>query len=282
LDAPVGLDLPSVREDAARLASRSVILGEHLQSELGGTSEFHALVDYAPGMNPRMIDWKRSARAGALLAREFEAERNHHIVLAVDSGRQMGEPVGGVPRLDRVLQASLLLAYAALKGGDRAGLYAFDERPRLWTGALSGLGAFQALQRLASRIDYTTGETNYTLGLAQLGAHLRRRALVVIFTEFTDSTTAELMVETVGRLLRTHLVLFVACRDEELDGLERAPIDQAADVTKAVLAGTLAGERQLVIGRLRRMGVEVLETDIKGLGPALLARYAEIKRKDLL
>ena len=280
--APIVLDIQAVKEAAGRLASTSLLTGEHLQFELGGASEFHALVDYRPGMNRRMIDWKQSARHRALLAKEFEAERNHHIVLAFDAGRQMCEPVRGRPRIDRALQAGLLLAFGALKAGDRVGLYAFDERPRLWTGTLGGPGAFTAVQRLASRIDYRAAETNYTLGLVQLGAHLQRRSLVVICTEFTDSTTAELMIEHVGRLMKTHLVVFVVSEDEELEGLEHGEIHRPLDVTKAVMAGALTAERELVVSRLRRMGVDILRADFDNLGPALLSRYAEIKQRDRL
>lgn len=280
--APILLDIAVIKEAAGRLASSSLLTGSHLQFELGGASEFHALVDYRPGMNRRMIDWKQSARRRQLLAKEFEAERNHHIVLAVDAGRQMCEPVRGRPRVDRALQAGLLLAFGALKAGDRVGLYAFDEKPRLWTGTLGGPGAFPALQRLASRIDYRPAETNYTLGLVQLGAHLQRRSLVVIFTEFTDSTTAELMIEHISRLMKTHLVVFVVSEDEELERLEQAEIHRPSDVTKAVMAGTLAAERELVVSRLKRMGVDILRADFDSLGPALLARYAEIKQRDRL
>lgn len=280
--APILLDMPAVKEEASRLISASVLTGAHLQFDMGGASEFHALVDFRPGMNRRMIDWKQSARHRTLLAKEYEAERNHHIVLAIDGGRQMCEPVRGRPRVDRVLQASLVLAFAALKAGDRVGLYAFDERPRLWTGALGGPGAFAALQRLASKIDYQAVETNYTLGLVQLAANLQRRSMVVIFTEFTDSTSAELMLEHIARLLKTHLVVFVVSEDEELHSLELAEVRGAADVTKAVLAGVLGNERVLVLNRLRRMGVDILHADLDTLGPTLLARYGEIKQRDLL
>ena len=276
-EAPVTVNLAQVKEDAARLISDSILFGARLQFDNGGASEFHALTDYQPGMDRRMIDWKQSARHRTLLAREFEAERNHHVILAIDSGRQMCEPVGGLPRVDRVLQAGLLLAFGALKGGDRVALYAFDERPRLWSGVLAGHGAFNQLQRLAAHIDYSAAETNYTLSLTALGAHLQRRSLVIVFTEFTDSTTAELMIENLGRLLKTHHVLFVALEDEELLSLERAPVATAQDVSKAVLAGALARERDLVIARLRRMGVEILHTPLDRLGPNLLARYVALK-----
>jgi uncharacterized protein (DUF58 family) len=278
-EAPIGLDLPRVKADAARLISSNPLFGARLQSALGGASEFHALADYQPGMDRRRIDWKQSARHRTLLAKEYEVERNHHIVLAVDSGRQMCEPVAGMARIDHVLQASLLMAYGALKAGDRVGLYAFDARPRLWTGVLAGQNAFIQLQRQAAKVDYCAEETNYTLGLTQLGAHLRRRSLVVVFTEFTDSTTAELMLDNIARLLKTHRVLFVVLEDEELSGLERAPIGKAVDVSMAVLAGALTRERELVIARLRRMGVDVLHAPVAQIGPALLARYMALKQR---
>ena len=48
------------------------------------------------------------------------------------------------------------------------------------------------------------------------------------------------------------------------------------------MAGALASERELVVTRLRRMGVDILRADFDSLGPALLSRYAEIKQRDRL
>ena len=39
----------------------------------------------------------------------------------------------------------------------------------------------------------------------------------MVFTDFADTTSAELMLENIGRLMRQHLVLFVVMRDEELE-----------------------------------------------------------------
>ena len=38
------------------------------------------------------------------------------------------------------INAALLLAYVGLKTGDRLSLFAFDARPRISTGAVSGVG----------------------------------------------------------------------------------------------------------------------------------------------
>ena len=61
-----------------------------------------------------------------------------------------------------------LVAFVSLKLGDRVGLFAFDSRPRLASGPANGAAAFPLLQRQAAGLDYSTEETNYTLGLTTL------------------------------------------------------------------------------------------------------------------
>ena len=104
----------------------------------------------------------------------------------------------------------------------------------------------------------------------------------MVFTDIADSTSAELMLENVGRLLRQHLVLFVMMRDAELEAIERKAPRSPDDVSRAVVAASLMRERELVIGRLRRMGVEIVEAPADQVGPALLASYLDLKRRDLL
>jgi uncharacterized protein (DUF58 family) len=272
-------DIQGVKQEAVRLFSRDALHGLKTQLDAGEGAEFHALRDFQAGMDTRTIDWKQSARHGQLLAKEYRAERNNPIVLAIDSGRGMCEPIGGLARIDWALNAALLLAYVSLKLGDRAGLYSFDARPRGLSGPVGGVRAFSALQRAAGQIDYSSEETNYTLGLSSLADQLDRRSLVVVFTEFTDQTSAELMIENVGRLLGRHLVVFVAMRDEELEDLARAEPLAPDDVTRAVIAQSLLRERDLVVARLRRLGVEIVDASAKSVGPELLDRYLEIKRR---
>ena len=57
-----------------------------------------------------------------------------------------------------------------------------------------------------------------------------------------------------------------------------AAVDGPMDVSKAVLAGALARERDLVIAKLRLMGVDILHAPVERLGPALLARYVALKQ----
>ena len=212
---PIVPNVQAVKEEAARVFQRRSFMGSHLRMDRGDGAEFHALRQFETGMNRKTIDWKQSARHGALVAKEFQVENNLHIVFALDTGRVMCEPVAGQPRLDRALHSILLMAYAGLRLGDRVGLFAFDERPIVKSGTIAGMAAFPQLQRLASGIDYSTAETNFTLAFTELAGSLEHRSIVVVFTDFADSVEAELMLENVGRLLRRIALQQIVAADVE-------------------------------------------------------------------
>ena len=274
-------DVRSVRSDAVTLLTREARTGMTVQFETGHGGEFDALAQYQPGMDRRRIDWKASARHSALFAKEYRAERDNNIVLAFDCGRTMVEPVANIARLDRAITAGLLVAYLSLKLGDRVMLFGFDSRPRVASAALTGTSGFATIRRVAGSLDYSAEETNFTLCLSTLAARLDRRSLIILFTDFTDAISAELMLRSVGRLLERHVLLCVVLNDDALEALVTAEPLAAAEVTRAVIAADLLRERRIVLTRLRRMGVEVLEASWRDLGPALAARYLDARRRRL-
>jgi uncharacterized protein (DUF58 family) len=275
-------DIKAVRDISVHMQTRDAMHGAKAQLQVGEGAEFEALASYRQGMDRRAIDWKQSARHSALIAKEYRTERNNNIVMALDAGRAMSEPLGDVPRIDRAVSAALLTAFVALKDGDRVGLFSFDSHPRAASRPIGGPRAFSTLQRVAASIGYSTSETNYTLGIATLAADLNRRSLIIVFTEFADTISAELMLGAVGTLLRRHLLLFVVPKDEELEALAAAEPATAEDVSRAVTAAGLLRERRLVLTRLRHLGVHVLEAAAAETGPALVNTYLGFKRRSLL
>jgi uncharacterized protein (DUF58 family) len=275
-------NLGAVRAVALRMFSdHNFMAGLKVEKFLGDGSEFEALREYVPGLDHRAIDWKSSARHRKLLCQEFRAERNHQVMLAVDAGQLMSEPVGGVPKLDHAINAAILLGWFCLRTGDRVGLLGFDERVRQWAEPAGGMHTFGRLQAMSAEIDYRRVETNYTLTLAELSTRLRRRSLVVLFTDFLDTVTAELMIDNVTRLARRHLVLFVAVRDPSLEIRALARPRSLGTLHEAVVAGDFARERQLVLERLRRAGAHCIDTAPAGFSMALVNRYLDIKRREL-
>lgn len=279
---PILPDIRPVQNRGAEIFRRHALQGLMAQIDRGDGTDFESLVEFRSGMDCRAIDWKQSARHRKLHAKEFRTERNEQVVFAVDCGRQMSDPVAGLPRVDRAVSAMLLAAWVALKLGDRVALHAFDSRPRIASGFVSGSGAFAELQRLAARIDYGGDESNYTFALTTLATRLTRRSMIVLFTEFTDLTSADFLVRAVSRLVETHLLMVVVLRDEELEAIVDRPPVEADDVTRAVTAAALLRDRWVVLTRLKHLGVHVVEAEHDRVGDRLVAAYVDLKRRNLL
>ncbi len=281
-EIPVLPNIRWVRDEAIRIFSRDSDFGIKEQLERGDGSEFDALREFSAGMDRRAIDWKHSARHRHLLAKEFKTERNHNIVLMFDTGRLMSEPLAGVPKIDRAVMSGLLLGYVSLRYGDRVMVQGFASQPSISSGFVHGISRFPRIQTVAARLDYSDEEANFTLALSQLASDLERRSLIVIFSDFVDTISAELMLENIRRLTKRHLVLFATFEDEALLSMINTPPDSAEMVSRAVIADELLAERELVFRRLQRLGVHIVESRPENFGPALLSQYLTIKTRELL
>ena len=282
-EIPVLPDFQSVRAMALRFfGSREPLSGLKIERYTGEGSEFERLQEFVPGLDHRSIDWKASARHRKLLCREFRAERNHNIVIAIDTGYLMGEPLEGIPRLDHAINAGLFLAYVSLRTGDRVGLFGFDQKVRTYLEPHGGPGVFPRLQMATSALEYSGVETNFTLALAELSLRLRRRALVVVLTDFVDTVTAELMVESLERMARNHLVLFVSLRDRDLEVVaDRRPLG-LRNVAESVVASGFVQEREVVLRKLSRTGIQVIDVLPDDLTAELINKYLDIKRREMI
>ena len=277
--------MPNVRGvhgTALQFFVQEAIYGIKAQVQKGEGAEFEALREYSPGQDNRFIDWKHSARHRKLLTKEFRTERNHQVIMAFDTGRLMLEPVDGMARLDHAINAGLVLAWVSLQGGDLVGTYGFDARVRQYMVPVRGISGFSRLQRATAELDYHHQETNFTLGLAELNTRLKRRALVILFTDFVDTITAELLIESMQRVANRHLVVFVTQRGSLLQRAVDATPARFSDVTQAVIAHDFLRERSIVFERLERLGIHCLDVPSRGLPVALINRYLLIKRRGLI
>jgi uncharacterized protein (DUF58 family) len=275
-------DIHGIRAAALQFLAPDALFGSRVQREAGEGSEFDSLTEYVPGLDTRFIDWTHSARHRQLICREFRIERNHPIVLAFDTGHLMLEPIDGLPRLDHAINAGLALASIALRGGDLVGSYGFDSVVRHYAAPMRSMAALGSLQRATAALAYHHEETNFTLGLAELAVRLRRRALVVLFTDFVDTVTAELLVQSLRRVAQRHVVVFACLSERYLaDAFARLP-ERFDQVAEAVIAADFLCDRRAVFERLDRLGVHCLDVPPEAFSVALINRYVLVKQRGLI
>ncbi|WP_415715071.1 DUF58 domain-containing protein [Roseibium sp.] len=261
---------------------KSALYGVKENRAIGEGSEFEQLRDFVQGMDIKTIDWKRSAKRRSLVAKELRSERNHHVIVALDNGYLMREEIAGLPKIDHAVTAALATAWAATVGGDLVGYYSYDVRPRTFSAPAPGRNAFARLRNWTAELDYVSRETNHTLAMTELNARTPKRSLIIIFTDFIDTTSAELLIENIGILAKRHLLIFVAIRDPDMEKLVEEAAGDLDVAATLVAANQSIHERRLVLERLARKGVTIVDAKPNTVTARLISTYLDIKARELI
>lgn len=255
----------------------------------GGDTEFERLRPYQRGDEMKHVDWRASARREDLVARQFQAESNQNVVFALDIGRGMrGAPAasggksGGLTSVDHALAAALLTADVALRGGDRAGLLTFDDRPRSFLRPTGGRSGGRKLTRAVYALDAGFAATDYRSAMVFLKTQVKARSLFVVFTNLLDPRGAKDLAAAVKSLLPRHLPLCVLMRDVEVEALATAKPQGEADVLVRAAAAESIAWRDGIVRTLRNAGALVLDARPEEVTPLLVKRYLEVKARRLL
>ncbi|NQD94671.1 DUF58 domain-containing protein [Pseudomonas sp. CrR25] len=256
-------------------------LGVRQRPRRGLGLEFHQLREFRDGDSLRQIDWKATARKRTPIAREYQDERDQQIVFLLDCGRRMRSQDGELAHFDHALNASLLLSYVALRQGDAVGLATFaGEQPRFLP-PVKGAAQLNLLLNAVYDLQTTRQPADFAAAADALLSRQRRRALVVLVTNLRDEDDADLLA-AVQRLGRQHRVLVASLREEVLDSLRHAPVQNF----EAALAycGTVdyLNARAGLHERLAAHNVPVLDVRPSELGPQLVSRYLAWKKAGVL
>jgi uncharacterized protein (DUF58 family) len=291
LDRVGTTDVRRVYPDFAQVARYAWLAGDRRLQEIGiktyrqrgqGT-DFKQLSEYRAGDSVRHLDWRATLRLSKPIVREFQDERDQCVMLLVDCGRRMRaderNAAIGATHFDQVLNAVMLLSYVALKQGDAVGAMTFGTpagkarsvAPR------KGVQALNALMGQLHDVQPTLTHSDYVAAAQELLRRQRKRALVIVITNFRDEDSSELGHAL--RLLRSrHLVLVASLRERIVGELMAQPLasgDAAIDVASAHL---YEQARRDAFNRLAARDGLMIDAESDRLGIELVNRYHAMKR----
>jgi uncharacterized protein (DUF58 family) len=259
-------------------ASRA--MGAHVQRRRGEGTDFHQMRDYRIGDSLRRVDWKATARMRRLISREYQDERNQHLLLLMDTGQRMLARDAALSHFDQALDAALVVAWLALRQGDTVGLLASGGAQR-WVPPQRGAGAIDVLLRQTYDLQPQPVATDYLAAAVELSLRQRRRSLVMLVTNLRDEDADDLL-PAVRMLQQRHHVVVASLREQVLDTVLEDPVRDLRGAVRAAASASYLQQRAAAHDALRAQHVGVLDVTCAQLPGALVERYLAIKRGGLL
>lgn len=258
---------------------QTVQLGLRLAPRRGEGLEFHQLREYRPGDSERQIDWKATARRRALISREYQEERDQHVLFLIDSGRRMRTRDGRLSHFDFALNAMLLLAYVALRQGDTVGMKVFGHQQR-WVPPQRGVAGVNVLLNASYDLHTGTEAADYLSAAEDVLLRQRKRSLIVLLTNLREQDQD--LTAALKLLRRRHVVLVGNLREKMLDvAAAGVPTDFAGALRVAGTHEYLAARRQHHASCVASAHV-LLDCTPEELPVAVVNAYWQIKRSGSL
>jgi uncharacterized protein (DUF58 family) len=169
----------------ARCVVEGLISGVHTSPYKGFSVEFSEHRQYAPGDEIRHIDWKAYAKFDRYYIKEYEEETNLRCYLLVDASASMSYRSNGVSKFDYACYLAAALTYLMLNQQDLVGLVTFSDGIRRQLPARSSPGHLRAvIESLEQTVP--AGDTNLGRTLHHIASQLKRRGLVILFSDLLD------------------------------------------------------------------------------------------------
>lgn len=188
-------DLPTIltTEDMTRLAgyrfsvkmmAEGWLSGPHRAKGRGSSTDFLEYRAYAPGDDPRLIDWRVYARTDRLQLKTFENETHLECHLFVDSSASMAyRGSGPVSKLEYASHLAACMAWLVVRGKDRVSLQLFDECIRSYLPPGSTSAHLNRCLSLLER-NHAGKQTDLPAALEQSRHLLTRPGSLVIVSDF--------------------------------------------------------------------------------------------------
>ncbi|MEE9392481.1 MAG: DUF58 domain-containing protein [Planctomycetota bacterium] len=200
----------------AKHAVQGTLSGANRSPLLGQSVEFVDYREYAPGDDPKRLDWRVYSRSNRWFVKLYEEESNFRSTFILDASASM-KYQGEKSAWSKYEYAATLIASMAtlaIEQRDAAGLWICDETRRE---ALPPKASRLQLMKLIDGLERSAPDRKTELGfvLNQAAAELPRRGLIFIVSDFL--TDLDSLYKSLGHLQsRAHdiVLMHVLDRDE--------------------------------------------------------------------
>jgi len=191
------------------------LAGAHKSPLAGFAVEFAGHREYAPGDDPKHIDWRVYYTRDKYFVKQYELETNFicHLVLDVSASMRYGE--AREQKLLYAAQMATMLGYSIVRQSDKVTLSTFDSKVR---GFVPPSNSMDQIVRMTHHLDEIKPEEKTAMAdcLNEIAGRMGRREIVMIFSDFfTNLDELEPILQRL-RYSRHEVVLFQVMHHDEL------------------------------------------------------------------
>jgi len=257
----------------------------------GRGMEFDEVREYLPGDEVRTIDWNVTARQGSPFVKRHKEERELTVVFLVDTSASGAFGSASQSKLERIVEVTALLMFAAMRNNDKVGLALFADGVTRYLAPRKGKGSVLRLLRELVAVEPVARTTRVDEALAFLMRVQKRRAVVFLVSDLLgEKWSRELAIAN-----RRHDVVAITVSDPREHELPDAGLLTLRDAETGALRLVDTGSRRVrdafrlaavareaAIGeRLRRAGVDRLALSTAEDYTRTLQRFFRMRERRL-
>lgn len=203
-----------------RLVSE-VLSGSYQSAFKGQGIDFEEVREYQPGDEVRSIDWNVTAKMGVPFVKQYREERELTILLAIDISDSGIFGSGNRSKRERMAELGALVAFSAVRNGDKVGLLLFADEIEKYLPPAKGQKHVLRILREILFFKNKTKRTNLNEGLRFINQVMRRRAVVFFLSDFIitedqnidDQNTEDLFFKEISSTKRRHDLICAQIHD---------------------------------------------------------------------
>ena len=264
------------------ISNRLSEVGVKKVRRLGHSLEFEQIKEYVQGDDYRTLNWKATARRGALMVNNFTDEKSQQVYCIIDKGRVMKMPFEGLSLLDYAINASLVLSNVALTKQDKAGLITFSEQVGSFLAANKKATQMQAILEVLYNQKTRYLESDFEQLYSLLRRKVSQRSLVILFTNFESMSGMKRQLPYLRKMAQHHLLLIVFFDNTELKNVIATPSKNVEQVYTKTIAEKFAFEKRMIAKELQQYGIQSILTTPQQLTINTINKYLELKARQLI
>jgi uncharacterized protein (DUF58 family) len=171
----------------ARLVVEGFIAGMHRSPFHGFSVEFAEHRPYMPGDPLKNLDWKVLAKSDRMLVKQYTEETNvrAHLLLDLSGSMSFRSDRASLSKFEYARSLAAALAYLMIGQQDAVGTMLFADHPQAYVPPRSVRSHLDVVLRTLAAAQ-PTGRTRLGPALHELAERIKRRGLVVLFSDLLD------------------------------------------------------------------------------------------------